>query len=109
MSDTNANNTPDTLNSARAVRAIAILRAGGYTQWTRVCIGPTRVLVGNGYSLDFKNKRYVWNCVFCDANGQRVAGIGRTTLDALRAAGLMVRDANDHGREVFATEIGGGN
>jgi hypothetical protein len=107
--DTNANNTADTLNSARAVRAIAILRAGGYVEWSRKCIGPTVRICGEKKVWDFKNKQYVWESTFRDANGQRVAGIGRTTLDALRAAGLMVRDANDHGREVFATEIGGGN
>jgi len=98
----------DTLNSARAVRAIAILRAGGYVEWSRKCIGPTVRICGANKFWDFKNKQYVWETTFCDVNGQRVAGIGRTTLDALRAAGLMVRDANDHGREVWAADSAGG-
>ncbi len=82
----------DTLNSARAVRAIEILRAGGYVHWS------------------FRKRLSVWDCVLRDANGQRVAGIGRATLDALRAAGIMVRDANDHdhGREVCAADSAGG-
>ncbi len=106
--DTNANNTADTLNTTRARRAIEILRAGGYVQWFKKDIGCERYGSHNQY-WSFKKRILVWDCDLRDVNGQRVAGIGRTTLDALRAAGLMVRDANDHGREVFATEIGGGN
>jgi len=97
----------DTLNSARAVRAIEILRAGGYVQWFKKDIGCERYGSHNQY-WSFRKRLSVWDCLLRDANGQRVAGIGRTTLDALRAAGLMVRDANDHGREVWAADSAGG-